>query len=86
LALRSDRAVVPDPRESEASWYDPRLHDATFVVLGPQQPPVTTFIGTVRRMRAIFGPPAHIYHVGHVTVLTYHKNLLADLHAEPPGR
>lgn len=82
-ALHSDRAVVPDPRESQASWYDPRLHDATFVLLGPQQPPVTTFIGTVRRMRAIFGPPAHIYHVGHVTVLTYHKNLLADLRGEP---
>jgi hypothetical protein len=78
-----ERTLVPDPRESQLSWYDPRRHDATFIVLGPEQPPVTTFIGTVHRMRAIFGPPAHIYHVGHVTVLTYDKNLLASLGAEP---
>ena len=74
-----DGALVRDPRESQAAWYDPRLHDATFIVIGPDQPPVTKFIGSERNIRAWFGPPAHVYHVGQVTVLTYGKNLLTDL-------
>jgi hypothetical protein len=74
------RATMVASRESQASWYDLRLHDATFVMLsGPTQSPVTDFIGTVADMRAIFGPPAHVYHLGLFTVLTYHKNLLQDL-------
>jgi hypothetical protein len=72
-------ALVRYQRESQASWYDPRLHDATFLVLGPAQHPVTDFIGTVADMRAIFGPPAHVYHLGQVTVLTYDKNLLTEV-------
>jgi len=72
-------ALVRYRRESQASWYDPRRHDATFLVLGPAQHPVTDFIGTVADMRAIFGPPAHVYHLGQITVLTYNKNLLQGL-------
>jgi hypothetical protein len=71
-----------DWRESQASWYYPRLHRATFVVLGPTKPP-TPRLGTVAEMRAILGPPAHVYHLGPDTVLTYRKNLLADV--RPPG-
>jgi hypothetical protein len=73
-------AVLSISRESQASWYDPRKHDATFLVLGPTRSPVSDFIGTVDQMRAIFGPPAGVYHLGLETVLTYHKNLLADVH------
>lgn len=72
-------ALARYQRESQASWYDPRRHDATFLVLGPAQHPVTDFIGTVADMRAIFGPPAHVYHLGRITVLTYNKNLLPSL-------
>jgi hypothetical protein len=79
------RATMSASRESQASWYDPRLHDATFLVLGPTRSPVTDFIGTVADMRAIFGPPAHLYHFGQVTVLTYNKNLLSGLSPGRPG-
>jgi hypothetical protein len=71
-------AMTPDGREFQASWYEPALHDANFVVLGPSKPP-TPGLGTVADMQAIFGAPAHVYHVGPDTVLTYHQNLLADL-------
>jgi hypothetical protein len=81
-----DGALVRDPQESQASWYYPRLHDATFVVLGPDQPPTTRFIGSVADMRAWFGPPAHVYRVGHVTVLTYDRSLLTDLRRKPVSR
>jgi hypothetical protein len=73
------RTLVSIARESQASWYDPRRHDATFLVLGPTRTPVTDFIGTVADMRAIFGPPAHVYHLGQVTIVTYNKNLLQGL-------
>ena len=71
-------AMTPDGREFQASWYEPALHYANFVVLGPSKPP-TPGLGTVADMQAIFGAPAHVYHVGPDTVLTYHQNLLADL-------
>jgi hypothetical protein len=71
-------AMTRDAREFQASWYEPKLHYANFVVLGPSKPP-TPGLGTVADMQAIFGPPAHVYHLGPDTVLTYHKNLLADL-------
>ena len=71
-------AMTRDEREFQASWYEPKLHYANFVVLGPSKPP-TPGLGTVADMQAIFGPPAHVYHLGPDTVLTYHKNLLADL-------
>jgi hypothetical protein len=77
-----DGTMRRDWRESQASWYYPRLHRATFVVLGPTKPP-TPRLGTVAEMRAILGPPAHVYHLGPDTVLTYGKNLLADV--RPPG-
>jgi hypothetical protein len=79
-----DGALVRDLRESQASWYDPRRHDATFVVLGPDRPPVSKFIGSVTGLRAWFGSPAHVYRVGPVTVLTYGKNLLTDLRPASP--
>jgi hypothetical protein len=76
--------IVRNRWESQASWYDPRRHDATFLVLGPGQPG-TPSIGTVADMRAIFGPPAHVYHLGRITVLTYDKtNLLRSLSPQPP--
>ena len=71
-------AMTPDGREFQASWYDPKLHYANFVVLGPSKPP-TPGLGSVAHVQAIFGPPAHVYHLGPDTVLTYHQNLLADL-------
>jgi hypothetical protein len=64
--------------ESDAAWYDPQQHTATFVVLPPGQPGVAypwTF-----DVRAAFGQPARIYNVGPYTVLVWNQNLLSGLH------
>ncbi len=64
--------------EARPSWFDPRRHDASFLVLGPGKPG-TPPLGTVAQMRRYFGRPAHVYRLGADTVLTYRHNLLADL-------
>jgi hypothetical protein len=55
--------------EAQASNYDARLHNATFLV---QDAPTAT-------IRRVFGSPDHVYHVGTTTVLVWHKNLLKDV-------
>ena len=59
--------------EAQASGYDARLHDATFIV---QAAPAAT-------IRKVFGTPARVYHVGRLKVLVWRKNLLADV--QPPS-
>jgi hypothetical protein len=60
--------------ESNASWYDPRRHDANFAVLvgDPPDPAMSP-------VQATFGPPARTYHIGPYTVLVYSGNLLSRL-------
>ncbi len=63
--------------ETAASWYDPRQHTATFVVLPPGAPGIAypwSF-----DVRAAFGQPARIYAAGPYTVLVWNRNLLAGL-------
>ncbi len=55
--------------EAQASGYDPRLHDATFIV---QAVPAATIHG-------VFGIPDHVYHVGSARVLVWHRNLLKQV-------
>lgn len=67
--------ISPGPEEQQASWYDPRLHDANFVVapVTPEGPDPFSQAQVTR----IFGQPAHVYHVGgQFIVMTYHYNLL----------
>jgi hypothetical protein len=72
---------VPRAYQSEASWYDPRLHYANFVVnTGADQPQAIIPSGD---LTTAFGPPAKVYHDGPYTILVWHKNLLADL-GRPP--
>ena len=61
--------------EAQASAYDPRLHDATFLVQTPA-------VGAILR---IFGPPDHVYRVGLNKVLVWRKNLLEDVQPPPGG-
>jgi hypothetical protein len=70
--------VVHDRWESKASWYDPRLHDADFVVQLHVPPPRTTFLPR-SALQAAFGPPAKVYTFGSYTILVWNKNLLTDL-------
>jgi hypothetical protein len=55
--------------EAQASDYDARLHDATFIVQAWSNP-------TIRR---VFGTPGRVYHVGVAKVLVWHKNLLKEV-------
>jgi hypothetical protein len=59
--------------EAQASDYDARLHDATFIL---QNAPTAT-------IRKVFGAPDHVYHVGGTRVLVWHKNLLTEV--QPPS-
>jgi hypothetical protein len=76
VSWRADKSV-PRAYQSEASWYDPGLHYANFVVnTGADQPPAVIPSGDLRQA---FGRPAKIYHDGPYTILVWNKNLLADL-------
>jgi len=72
VAFRDGRAY-PVRWEAQASAYDARLHDATFMV---QAAPGSA-------IRHVFGAPAHVYLVGGTRVLVWHKNLLTDV--QPPS-
>ena len=76
-ALRIDD-LSPDLWMSKPSWYDPRLHDANFILLDSQPGNFSLF-----EPRALitkdFGTPARTYRFGPFTVLVFDKNLLWDL-------
>jgi len=72
---------VPRAYQSDASWYDPQLHYANFVLnTGADQPQAIIPSGDLRKA---FGRPAKVYHDGPYTILVWNKNLLADL-GRPP--
>jgi hypothetical protein len=84
-ALQVNQASVsPSHWESDASWYDPRLHDARFVLLFSGQPGFSGEAGLspfdpASQLWATFGPPAQTYDLGRYTVLVWHQNLLRRL-------
>jgi hypothetical protein len=70
--------------ESQGSWYDPRQHDADFVLLFSGQRGFTGQAGLApfsptAAIKATFGQPAASYRLGAYTVLVWHRNLLRDL-------
>jgi hypothetical protein len=89
IVLRSVLAdgsqITGDYWEVQASWYDPKTSDASFIVLTPS-PPGFRHYPTVASVRATFGQPLRIYDVDSYTVIVYDKNLLADLtRGAPPA-
>jgi hypothetical protein len=71
-------------RDTSSSWYDPRLHDARFLVLpnlhaGCAEGTPSQWLATVRSQ---FGPPAATYRGAGFVVLVWDKNLL-DLISRP---
>jgi hypothetical protein len=54
-----------------ASWYDPRLHDARFVIFRHCEGCLS-----LAGLRQAFGPPAYVYRVMNYQVLVWNKNLL----------
>jgi hypothetical protein len=71
--------VVRGGWETDASWFDPRRHTATFAVLPPGQAGVT--YPWTYGVRAAFGQPARIYYADGYTVLVWDRNLLSELRA-----
>jgi len=68
----------PGDWERNASWYDPRAHDATFVVLQPPGP--GTPYPWDPPIQASLGQPARTYYVGADLVLVWNRNLLIQVH------
>jgi hypothetical protein len=56
---------------ASASWYNPFLHDATFVIFRHCKGCLS-----LAGLRGAFGPPAHVYRVVNYLVLVWRKNLL----------
>jgi hypothetical protein len=82
------RPIQPSPSgaglgptiEAQASWYNPRQHDADFVIvpagLTHNVPPDPTRSEAL----ATFGEPTRVYRVGTHLVLFYDRNLLRSVH------
>lgn len=72
--------------QTQSSWYDPRAHDATFVIVSTPTP-ATTFDALhyasvpAHNVRAFFGAPARTYSYDGFQIWVYNTNLLDRLHA-----
>ena len=73
-------AVRPGQHEAKAADFNPRHHDANFVVTTMQDG--SGFYIPPAWIIRDFGKPAHIYHYEAWTIMTWHKNLLREV--SPP--
>jgi hypothetical protein len=71
--------AAADAYQSKASWYDPKLHDATFVV-STWANGANSYV-SYRKVLDDFGRPERIYRFREYTIMVWDKNLLADLGA-----
>ena len=85
---RRDGQLVLSPWNSQASWYDPAQHDATFFVASQMLScPSHDVAAWEAAARSAFGPPAATYSVAGAEVMVWHHNLLSDyLPAVTPHR
>ncbi len=75
FAAVNDGRLAPGTWEASEPDYDPRRHDAIFVVAGgPMGPP-----GMQAAATRTFGPPLRIYHADGYTILVWDTNLLRRL-------
>jgi hypothetical protein len=74
--------TVPRDYESEASWYDPKLGYANFVVTNSADNNGASLIPRADII-ALAGPPAHTYHYQTFTIMVWNHNLLANLGGPP---
>jgi hypothetical protein len=72
----------PGPHEYDINWYDPKQHYANFVVLLAK--PAALDPMTQAQARAAFGAPAHVYRYKEYLIMTWNKNLLAQLGPAAP--
>ena len=76
---------VPRDFESRASWYDPKLNYANFVLVNSldAKPGQNRLIIPFRDILALAGRPAHTYHYKTFTIWVWNHNLLDDLGGPP---
>jgi hypothetical protein len=74
--------AVPRNFESKASWYDPRVSYANFILSNSADGNNVSVVPT-RDILPFAGPPARIYHYQTFTIMVWNKNLLADLGSPP---
>jgi hypothetical protein len=83
LAVVSDRGGQVDARlfQTQASWYDPRLHFANFLVTStpPGSVAYAADLIAAADARRTFGPPARSYQFRGYTVMVWNVNLLTRL-------
>jgi hypothetical protein len=83
LAVVADRGgrVRTQLYQSAASWYDPKLHYANFIVAStpPGTPAYAPDLIAAGDARRTFGPPARTYQFGGYTVMVWDVNLLTRL-------
>jgi hypothetical protein len=72
----------PGPHEYDINWYDPKQHYANFVALLAK--PAALDPMTQAQARAAFGAPAHEYRYKGYLIMTWNKNLLAELGPAAP--
>jgi hypothetical protein len=78
----STTGAVPRAFESKASWYDPRVSYANFIISNTADGGGTSVVPS-QDITAFAGPPAHTYHYQTFTIMVWNKNLLADLGSPP---
>ncbi len=73
--------AVPRAYESKASWYDPKVSYANFVVTNSADgwPGHKDSLIPLRDILALAGHPARTYHYQTFTIMVWNHNLLADL-------
>ncbi len=71
-------SLAADLWEAKESWFDPRAHRATFIVLD-SQPGFLNHWEPVALVRRYFGVPSRTYHFAPYTVLVWDKNLLTSI-------
>jgi hypothetical protein len=71
-------AIRAHPGEVNDAWFDPRRSCARFVVLSPGEPGYPGY-ADYQAVRATWGAPARVYHVGEYTVWSWPKNLLSTI-------
>ncbi len=74
--------AAPGPYEFDQAWYDPRQHDANFVVLMNPAVPLDPIADW--EVHATFGRPTHVYDFGPYVIMIYDTNLLTDLSPSLP--
>jgi hypothetical protein len=72
----------PGPHEFDINWYDPGSHYANFVALLAKPGALDPM--TQAQARAAFGAPAHEYRYKGYLIMTWNKNLLAELGPAAP--